>query len=294
MLHKALETSKRKQDGELRMIIDKVINNNVISVINDEGKELVIMGRGLGFQKKTGETVNEEKIEKVFTLDDEKVSDQFKMLLREVPIETLEVVEDIIQEAKLTYHKKLNNIIYVALTDHINFAIERQKNNLPIKNGLLWEIRKLYKDEYAIGLAAIKMIEARLGVKLEEDEAGFIAMHIVNAELNEDLSNIKQISSIIQDVLNIVKYHFNIDFDEDSLNYFRFVTHLKFFAQRLMKHTHLEGEDDFLYKMIKQQYPTSFECTQKIEMYIEKHFNLTLSNEEKLYITIHIERVRNR
>ena len=273
--------------------IDKVINNNVVSVINDQDKELVIMGRGLGFQRKPGDMIDESKIEKIFTLDSKDVSDQFKTLLREVPIETMEIVEDIIQIAKTEYHKQLNDIIYVALTDHVNFAIERQKNNQSIKNGLLWEIKKLYKDEYAIGLKAIQMIAERLHVNLAEDEAGFIAMHIVNAELNENVSNMKQITGIIQDVLNIVKYHFRTDFDEDSLNFFRFITHLKFFAQRLMTHTDFKNHDEFLYELIKEKHPDSFECTKKIETYIKKEYGYQLSNEEKLYLTIHIERVMN-
>src|SRR5699024_3709116 len=216
------------------MIINRVINNNVISILDQNSREQVIMGSGVGFQKKDGDPVDESKIEKIFSLDNKEISDQFQTLLREVPIDTMNVVEDIIQSAKKRYGKKRNDIIYVALTDHVNFAIERQRNSHTIKNGLLWETKKLYKDDYAIGLEAIRMIDDRLGVRLSEDEAGFIAMHIVNAELNEGLSDINQITEIIQNVLNIVRYHFSIDFDEDSLNYFRFLTHLKFFAHRLV------------------------------------------------------------
>lgn len=276
------------------MIINRVINNNVISILDQNSREQVIMGSGVGFQKKAGDPVDESKIEKIFSLDNKEISDQFQTLLREVPIDTMNVVEDIIQFAKKRYGKKLNDIIYVALTDHVNFAIERQRNNQSIKNGLLWETKKLYKDEYAIGLEAIRMIDDRLGVRLSEDEAGFIAMHIVNAELNEGLSDINQITEIIQNVLNIVRYHFSIDFDEDSLNYFRFLTHLKFFAQRLLSSTYLEDHDDFLYSAIKLKYPDSFECTTKVSSFIRNKYGYALPNEEKLYLTIHIERVVRR
>lgn len=276
------------------MIINRVINNNVISTLDQNNREQVIMGSGVGFQKKTGDPVDESNIEKVFSLDNKELSDQFQTLLREVPIDTMNVVEDIIQFAKNRYGKKLNDIIYVALTDHVNFAIERQNDDQSIKNGLLWETKKLYKDEYAIGLEAIRMIGERLGVRLPEDEAGFIAMHIVNAELNEGLSDINQITEIIQNVLNIVRYHFSIDFDEDSLNYFRFLTHLKFFAQRLLSSTYLEDQDDFLYSAIKMKYPGSFECTAKISSFIRNKYGYALPSEEKLYLTIHIERVIRR
>ena len=99
---------------------------------------------------------------------------------------------------------------------------------MDIKNALLWEIKRLYKEEFMCGVEAIRIIQDKLNIHLPEDEAGFIAMHIVNAELNEEMPNVIQITKLIQDILNIVKYHFQIDLDEESLNYFRFVTHLKF------------------------------------------------------------------
>lgn len=276
------------------MKIAKVINNNVISVFNDQNEELVVMGRGIAFQKKTGEAVDEDKIEKIFKLDNKDVSEKFKTLLYEIPIEYMEVSEEIISRAKTKLGKKLNESIYVSLTDHIHFAVERNKKGLDIKNALLWEIKRLYKDEFLIGKEALHMIEDKLGITLPEDEAGFIAMHIVNAELNEEMPNIVNITKVMQDILNIVKYHFKIQFDEESLNYYRFVTHLKFFAQRLFTGTYMENNDDFLFEAVKNKHKEAYECTEKINGYLKKQYNHDLTDEEKLYLTIHIERVTNR
>lgn len=212
------------------MIIAKVINNNVISVHDEQKKELVVMGRGIAFQKRTGDEVDESKIEKIFKLENKDVSEKFKTLLYEVPMEYMKISEGIISYAKKTLGKSLNDSIYVSLTDHINFAIERSKKSMMISNALLWEIKRFYKDEYEIGLKAIEKIEEKLGISLPEDEAGFIAMHLVNAELNEEMPNVVNMTKLIQDIHNIVKYHFRIELDEESLNYFRFLTHLKFFA----------------------------------------------------------------
>ncbi|MFB9759209.1 PRD domain-containing protein [Ectobacillus funiculus] len=276
------------------MKIAKVINNNVISVFNDQNEELVIMGRGLAFQKKPGDPVDEERIEKVFSLKNKDISEKFKTLLYEIPMEYMEVSEEIIQSAKMRLSRELNDSIYVSLTDHIHFAIERNKKGMDIKNALLWEIKRLYKDEFSIGKEALTKIEAKLGIVLPEDEAGFIAMHIVNAELNEEMPNIVNITKVMQDILNIVKYHFKIQFDEESLNYYRFVTHLKFFAQRLFGKTYMEDQDDFLFEAVKNKHKEAFECTQKINEYIKKQHAYELTNEEMLYLTIHIERVVNR
>lgn len=275
------------------MKIAKVINNNVVSVIQN-GEELVIMGRGIAFQKKPGEEVEKEKIQKIFALKNKQTSDNFKMLLREVPIELMVVVEEIIQYAKNILEKNLNENIYVSLTDHINFAMERHQKGAQIKNSLLWEIKHLYKEEFLIGLKALEQINEKFNISLPEDEAGFIAIHIITAEMNEDVTNTMNITKFIQQIINIVKYHFKVEFDEDSLNYYRFITHLKFFAQRVFKGTHYENDDDYLYIMIKQKHKEAARCTEKIKDYIKKEYNHDLTNEEMLYLTIHIERVVNR
>lgn len=275
------------------MKIAKVINNNVISVIQDD-QELVIMGRGIAFKKRPGDEVDEDRIEKIFKLENQDMASKFKSLLYEVPMEYVKVTEEMIQYAKNKLGKKLNDIIYISLTDHINFAIERQKQGIKIVNPLLWEIKRIYKDEFQIALEALKMIKDKLAIELPEDEAGFIAMHFVNAELNEEMTDVTNMTKIIQDILNIVKYHFKIELDEDSLNYFRFLTHLKFFAQRLINNMLLTSDDDELYEIVKNKHPEAYACTKKIKDYIQKVHGHEITSEEKLYLTIHIDRVVNR
>lgn len=276
------------------MKIAKVYNNNVISAFNEKNEELVVMGRGLAFQKKPGDSVDEDKIEKIFALKNNDMSEKFKTLLYEVPIEYMEVTEDIIKIAKSRLGRNLNDSIYISLTDHIHFAVERNQKGYDIKNALLWEIKRFYKQEFVIGMEALKIIQEKLGVLLPEDEASFIAMHIVNAELNQEMPNVANITKVMQDILNIVKYHFKIDFDEESLNYFRFITHLKFFAQRLYSKTYIEDDDPFLFETVREKHKAAFDCTEKINEYIENQFDYSLTNNEKLYLIIHIQRVVNR
>lgn len=219
------------------MRIEKVLNNNVVTVIDDQNFELVVMGRGLVFKKKRGDFLEEDKIEKIFTLSNQKLSDKLKTLLSEIPIEHMELSEEIINFAKLQLGKMLDDSIYVSLTDHISFALERFSKGMKIKNAMLWEIKKFYKEEYEVGKAALQIIHSKLGVRLPEDEAGHIALHLVNAELNEEMPNMVNITKIMNDILNIVKRHFRLEYDEESLAYYRFITHLKFFAQRLINGT---------------------------------------------------------
>lgn len=285
---------KAECTGGYQLIISKVINNNVVSAYDDEQHELVIMGRGIAFQKKSGDPIDEERIEKVFSIQNKDISEKFKTLLYDIPIEYMQVCEAIIDHARTTLNKNLNDSIYVTLTDHITFAIERHQKGMDIKNALLWEIKRLYKDEFMCGVEAIRIIQDKLNIHLPEDEAGFIAMHIVNAELNEEMPNVIQITKLIQDILNIVKYHFQIDLDEESLNYFRFVTHLKFFGQRLFNETQMENQNEFLYEVVKEKNTAAFQCAEKINDYVQKEHNRSLIEDEMLYLTLHIDRVIKR
>ncbi|MFS0776462.1 PRD domain-containing protein [Neobacillus sp. 3P2-tot-E-2] len=273
------------------MKIDKILNNNaVISTKNKQ--EIIIIGRGIAFNKHVGDDINKQQIDKIFTLENEDIMKKFKTLIADMPIEYMEISEKIIAYAKMKLGKKLNDSIYIHLTDHIHFAIERYKNNLPIKNGLLWETRQLYKDEYEIGLEALNMICEQFGVILPEDEAGFLALHIVNAELNEEMPVVKNMTKVMQEILTMVRYHFKIEFNENSLPFYRFITHLKFFAQRLVKGNHYNSTtDDGLYYVIQEKYPESHKCSLKIKKFIESSYTYELTDEEMIYLTIHIERV---
>jgi len=276
------------------MKIAQVYNNNVISAFNEKNEELVIMGKGLAFQKKPGDLIDEKKIEKTFALKNKDMSEKFKTLLYEVPIEYIEITEEVIKLAKNRLGRVLNDSFYISLTDHIHFAVKRKENGYDIKNALLWEIKRFYKKEFSIGAETLQIIKEKLSIEFPEDEAGFIAMHLVNADLNQEIPNIASITKVMQNILNIVKYHYKMEFDEDSLNYFRFLTHLKFFAQRLYSNVCIEDDDPFLYELVKQRHKEAFECTEKINEYINKQFNYHLTDNEKLYLAIHIQRVVNR
>lgn len=277
------------------MNIEKIFNNNVVVALNDKGQEIVVMGRGLGFQKRSGDLIEQDKIEKVFTLSNKDMSDKFQQLVAEIPMEFMVISEQIINYAKVKLGKKLNDSIYISLTDHIHSAVERHRNGIELKNALLWDTKRLYKDEFAVGKEALKMIRDKFDIELPEDEAAFIALHIVNAQLNEEMPIVMNITKVMQEILNIVKYHFKIEFDEESLSYYRFTTHLKFFAQRLFnKKYYDENKDNELFDMVKNKYSNSYQCTKKIQKFIEEKYTYELTKEEMLYLTIHIERVVNK
>ena len=273
------------------MIINKVLNNNVVTIISENGEEAVVMGRGLAFQKKKGDEIDESKIEKIFVLENKSINEKLLTLVNDIPAKYLEVAENIIKYAENKLGTKLNENIYLTLTDHISFAISRAEKNLEIKNAMLWDIKRLHKVEFEIGIHALKIIEENLNFELPEDEAASIAMHILNGELDQEMSEIVDMIKLIEEILKVVKYHFNIEFDEESINYYRFITHLKFFTQRLSSGRYYEDNDNDLFDMIKLKYPNSYECVKRIEGFIKQKYCTQLTKEEMLYLIIHTARV---
>ena len=273
------------------MKISRVINNNVICVINEANEELVLMGKGIAFQKKKGDEIDESKIEKEFSMRNKNISSNLATMLSEIPTEHINLSNAIIEKAKKTLNKELNDNIYFTLTDHINFAIKRFNEGYAFNNALLWEIKKFYPKEFNIGQDALIMIWEELGIELPEDEAGFIALHIVNAQLNSNMNNTMEITKLIQSVLKLVKYYYHIDLDESSVYYTRFITHLKYFAQKVLSNKVVPNKKDDLFTIIQIKYKEAFECAKKIADFVERDYNKKLSEEELVYLTVHIRRI---
>lgn len=277
--------------GGEKMEIQKILNNNVVVCLNEFGNEIVVLGKGLAFQKKVGESVDEKLINQTFVLQSQDLSGKFQQIVASIPLDILAVTDEIIENIKLKLGKKLSEGIYISLTDHIHTSIQRKQQGISLSNAMLWDIKRFYPVEFKLGQEAVALIKQQLDVKLTEDEAGFIAFHIVNAELDEELEHMYEITKLMTEILSIVKYHFKVTFDEDSVYFYRFVTHLKFLAQRIFNGSlHADGEDR-LFEMIKESYPSSFECTEKIALFLKKKYNVVISKEEESYLTIHLDRL---
>ncbi|MFR2801087.1 MAG: BglG family transcription antiterminator LicT [Blautia wexlerae] len=273
------------------MIIEKVINNNIISAYEKSGAEVIVMGRGIGFKKKQGEVVPADQISKIFRIKSRTLTEQFKELLANMPLERVRISDEIISHAKDHLKLKLNQSIYVTLTDHINFAIERVSQGIEPQNALLWEIKRFYPQEFQLGIYALELIHDRLGILLPEDEAGFIALHFVNAEYGTDIRDAVKFPDQMQAIVDIVERDLGILLDESSLHYERFMTHIKFLIQRIYRKELLSSEDRELSLLMQRKYPREYQCSVKVAEYIMQATGSRLSEEEIMYLSVHIRRV---
>lgn len=214
-------------------------------------------------------------------------------LIDDVPIEIIDVAEEIVFNIKLEMGEKINDIIYINIIDHINSSIKRYHDGIIITNNLLPEIELFYQKEYKLSKEAVKTINSKFNVDLTDDEIGFIALHIVKAIISEtkDLYSYK-ITQMMKDVLNIVRRYYKVEFDEKSLYYHRFITLLRFFGERMFL-GNSNNSDSFneLLEIVKEKYKQEYSCALLIKEYIENNYKKYFTQEEFLYLTIHVQKI---
>ncbi len=271
------------------MVIKRIYNNSVVLVSDLIGREQIVLGKGIAYQKKIGDWIDKSSIEKVFMLKDQHEMTKLEEILEDIPEIYLTIADEIIRMIKEYSDLTLSDRIYVTLIDHISISLEREQKGVIFQNPLLMEIKQFYKKEYALALKAADIIEQYLHMKISDDEAGFITLHIVNASMNQNIMDTMKVTQMIQDVLSIVEQFFYLKLDRESLYYNRFIRHLQFFAKKIAEKTIENAEDDFMYRMGKIKYPESYRCVRQIEKKLQTQYGIIVTKFETGYLIYHIE-----
>lgn len=271
------------------MKIQRIINNNVVSALDERGKEIVAMGKGIGFQKKNGQEIPEIGVEKIFRLESPTVLEHFKELIANMPLACVQVSDEIINYAKTVLPQKLSQSVYLTLTDHINFAITRFHDGMLFENALYSEIKRFYPDEFCIGRYALELIEKRTGVRLPEDEAASIAFHLVNAEYGLKFRDIHMMSEMIRHLVGMV--HAVYPLREDSIETDRLMTNLKFLLNRMLLQDKPADtvKDEVFSDFIRNHCVKEYELALKMKDYIEAVVGCQMTEEEMTYLTIQLK-----
>ena len=254
-------------------------------------------GRGLGFGRKVGQFVDAALVEKTYRMEDKAGQRRLRELVEQIPLDHLQLTEELLARIQAAVRQPLNESLLITLADHISFAIRRKEQGIEFKNPLAGSILCYYPTEYQLGQQCLEQIRQTCGVALNPDEASFIALHIVNAELNTSMSEMYDITRLIDGVVEVVEYFYREQgrFDRDSLAFNRFVVHLRYFAQRLfqdkmMPDTEEEGDAAFR-QMIAKSCARHYKCAQCVAEYVKNTWHKQLSQEELIYLTIHLKRV---
>lgn len=277
------------------MIIKKVLNNNLLLVESENGKEQIAMGKGLRFSYKVGERLRETDVEKIYMLKDEKNTQDYIRLLQDVPASYAEVIQDAVQMVTCKMASRLNEQIFVTLSDHLIYALERYKKGIVLQNRMLWEIQKFYPEEYLVAEEMLRDINEKLNVALPEAEIGNIAFHLVNAQIHGKeeggAENGVLMVRMLKDIFQIVQIYYKKQIDEKSIDYSRFVIHVQFFLQRLLEDKMLKDRTVSLFDAVSLESPEAAGCVEQIRKYIKNLLGKEITREEQVYLIVHIARV---
>ena len=129
-------------------------------------------------------------------------------------------------------------------------------------------------------------------VNLPLDEAGYIALHIVNASMGIEAESTSNILMFTKGVLDVIRSSYNITLDVNSLDTSRLLTHLKFLAYRIFSKEQLKmNVVEGMYELLVSKDKKLKSCIDEIDVFIMSAFDYQISPQERVYLMIHILRV---
>jgi transcriptional antiterminator len=277
----------------VRLLIDKVLNNNVLIAEHPSYDEVVLIGKGLGFNRKHGEYIDTEAVEKLFVLKNEKEQESYIKLLPFIDNDSLEVIISAIDLIKQRTNSMLHEHIHVALTDHLMFAITRSSKGMELKNPFLVETKTLYRHEYEVAAEVVQLIKEKTGISLPVGEIGFIALHIHSALTNKNLSEVNQHSQLVSGLVGMVEEQFEIEIDKEGIDYMRLVRHLRFTIERVIKGERVE-EPEKIASLLKEEYPVCYNLSWKLIKVMQQTLKMKVFDAEAVYLTMHLQRIQKK
>jgi len=272
------------------MKVIKNINTNVALCIDDNGNELVAFGKGIGYGKMPYELTDLSIVERTYY----GVSQQFLSLINDLDEDVIAIADQTIRYAREKLDNPISSNIIFSLADHISFCIKRYQENMSIKLPIVNEIQDLFDKEMEIGKYCLSLIKQKLNIQLPKMEAAYIALHIINSEASSSKKTVKSDEETIEDITAIIEKEFAIKIDRDNFNYSRFLSHMHYLLKRGKSNEIIQTGNEVLYQKMVEQFPKAHVVSELIYIYLIDNIRLRLTDEEKLYLMLHINRLCSR
>ena len=270
-------------------IVIKALNNNMV-LIKEQGVEKILLAKGIGFNKKFGDILEDNlEVDKVFSIEDKKNQENLKEVYNRVDGEFVAICEEALAEISEELGEELNETIHIALIDHLAIAMKRLKNKEQINNPFIVEIETLYSVEFEMAKKIVNKLQDKYEIDFPEGEIGFITLHIHSARNGKMLSNSIKYSYLSNKIIIYIEEKFNSKIDKRSLDYARFLSHVRFTIERVLTDTVLKND---LTEIIKKSYPISYEIAEGASKIIEETLDKKVCDDEVAYIAMHVERFR--
>lgn len=245
--------------GATTVRVIKNINNNVSLCLDNDRNEVVAFGKGIGFKKPPYE-LDISQIDRTFY----HVDQTYTRMINDIPEQILDISARVIDYARTKLENPLSSNIVFTLADHLSFALRRYRENMNLKLPIVYDVQYLFRVEMQIGWKALALVEREMKVRLPQEEAAYVALHIINAETNKRGKKTKPDEEIISEITEIIERDLSIRVDKDGFNYSRFVTHMHYLLCRGKNKEFVESENRILYEQMKETFPEIYQCARKI------------------------------
>lgn len=269
------------------MKVIKNINNNVALCLDSQNNEVVAFGKGIGFTKPPYE-IDLSRVQRTYY----DIDPAYISMINDIPEDILDISDKVINFARMKLENPISSNIVITLADHINFSIKRFTENMNLKLPIVNDIQYLFETEMEIGNYALTLLRKEMKIYLPKEEAAYIALHIINAEsMDKNKKQDKLDEELIEDIIKIIEKDFEIRIDKEGFNYSRFVSHMHYLLKRSKQNEMIKSENQKLYESLVNTYPKTYECTQHVRKYLKNQMNWDLSDEECIYLMLHINRL---
>ncbi|MCI9354657.1 MAG: PRD domain-containing protein [Firmicutes bacterium] len=268
----------------------KVLNNNGILVMDlDNKQEYIFLGKGVGFGKKVNQNVNTIENAKAYRFTEEQSRQDSIHTIKSISPVFIEIAGNIIEEAERKFGAVDNNIL-LALADHIAFAIKRMQEGIELKNPFAKEIKVLFEEEYSVAKMGKEFIKEKIGIEINDDEVGYITLHVHTALTREHVVQSMDIARMIQEGIQKIETELGTMLDDETISYTRLLTHMKFMILRVINGEKLHLD---MTSYVLDNFPASFELAKRICKEFENMTKKPFPDIEISYFAIHIERVKS-
>lgn len=269
------------------MRVVKKINNNVALCIDHSGREVIAMGKGLGFGEIPREVPLRE-IERTFY----DIDATGRGALRDLPDNVLLFAARVIDAANNALPYELSPNAVLLLADHIAFILERNRKRMNVRMPLAYDVQQTYPAEYELALQVVRQIRREFGVGISDDETAGIALNLAGSrEASQPREDGRDDGDMLEDVTRLVEENFGLRVEREGFNYARFATHLQYLFQRVHQNKSIDSENIRMYKDLRSEFPDISDCVEKIAAHMEREWKCIISEEEKLYLILHVNRI---
>ncbi|QGU01267.1 Cryptic beta-glucoside bgl operon antiterminator [Corynebacterium kalinowskii] len=273
------------------MQVLRIFNNNVVLASTGEGGEVVVTGRGIGFQVKQGDEVDATRIAKVFYPADGRDPDHLAEMLSFIPAEHIKLIIDSMADAGMSQDNRDKLTLVIALADHVGGAIRRAHDGQILEVPLRAEVQQLYAEEYQQAHRLVEAINERISVPISLEEAVAFTLHLVNASFTSgDLSYTYKMTGLIEQMISVIAEGDEKQMDEISVA--RFITHLRYLFVRIAQHKQLTGEPTAVSDAVNKSYPEAVTCALRLAELVELRLGEPLTEDEISYLALHVARLR--